>query len=188
MDIFLSLVLLLLLLLAYPFVWICIKIEDGGDVFISQERIGENDRHIFVYKFRSMRSSDKGVWQGETKNEVTATGRFLRQTSLDEFPQLWNVLKGEMSLIGPRNDIIGIAARLNEVIPHHSLRYMIKPGITGWAQTHQAYAPGHINPQSIEETKTRFSYDLYYLKNRSFMLDLLIAFLTAKTLFLRRGK
>ncbi len=188
MDIIISITLAIPSMIIFPFVFIAIKLEDGGPIFIKQERLGKENKSVFVHKLRTMKESDRGVWQGESKNEVTRVGSFLRITSFDELPQLWNVIKGEMSLVGPRNDIIGIAEKLETSIPFHFLRYMVKPGITGWAQTHQIYAPGKINPQSIEDSKMRFAYDLYYIKNRSFFLDLNIALKTIKVLLSRTGK
>jgi lipopolysaccharide/colanic/teichoic acid biosynthesis glycosyltransferase len=134
-----------------------------------------------------MRTNENGVWLGESNNKVTRVGAFLRKTSLDELPQIINILRGEMSLIGPRNDIAGLGVRLANEIPYYNIRYIIKPGITGWAQTHQMYSPGNISPQSVEETKMRLAYDLFYVKNRSLLLDIAIAFRTFSTLIGRFG-
>ncbi len=119
------------------------------------------------------------------QNYVTRVGAFLRTSSLDEFPQCINILRGEISLIGPRNDILGLANRLADAIPYYSIRYIVKPGITGWAQINQQYEQGNISPQSIEETKTRLAYDFYYIKNRSFALDIVIALKTVKRMLFR---
>ncbi|MEL6804403.1 MAG: sugar transferase, partial [Bacteroidota bacterium] len=130
------------------------------------------------------------TWTDEDKkkgNEITKVGAVLRKTSLDEVPQIWNILKGEMSLIGPRNDIVGLGARLAEEIPYYNIRNFVKPGVTGWAQTNQHYMGTNISPQSIEESRMRLSYDLYYVKNRSLMLDIEIALRTIKTLLSRFG-
>ncbi|MBU6323796.1 MAG: sugar transferase [Patescibacteria group bacterium] len=187
LDIAGGLVMGLITVAVTPFLWLAVKIEDGGPLFISQERIGQYGRHMKVYKFRSMRAHDQasGEWTTEGKNEVTRTGRFLRVTSLDEFPQFVNVLAGEISLIGPRNDILGLGIRLSEAISYYEVRYIVKPGITGWAQINQRYEPGHISPQSVEETKLRLAYDFYYIKNRSFGLDIIIALRTVKRMFFR---
>jgi lipopolysaccharide/colanic/teichoic acid biosynthesis glycosyltransferase len=134
-----------------------------------------------------MQVSDAGAWLTEKKNVVTKVGAFLRKTSIDELPQVLNILKGEMSLIGPRNDIMGLAPRLAESIPFYNIRTIIKPGITGWAQTHQQYTPGNISPQSVEETKIRLAYDIFYIKHRSLLLDINIALRTFKTLLSRFG-
>ena len=173
--------------IATPFIWIAMRIEGKGPLFIVQERMGMHGAKMKVYKFRSMSFNDATSrdWVGEGKNKITRVGAFLRLTSLDEFPQFLNVLKGEISLIGPRNDIEGLGKRLAEVIPYYNIRYIVKPGITGWAQINQQYEQGHISPQSIEETKTRLAYDFYYIKNRSLMLDIVIALRTIKRMLFR---
>lgn len=177
----------ILLLVLLPFVWLAVRLTDKGPLFIAQERMGARGTTVTVYKFRTMRNVENGVWIGESANEVTKLGSILRKTSIDELPQVWNILKGEMSLIGPRNDITGLASRLEAEIPFYTVRTIAKPGITGWAQTHQHYAPGKISPQSVEETKVRLAYDLYYIKHRSFLLDINIALRTIKTLLSRFG-
>ncbi|MFZ1987437.1 MAG: sugar transferase [Minisyncoccia bacterium] len=170
-----------------PFVWLALRLEGSGPLVIRQNRIGEHSTHIIVYKFRTMRANDSasGQWIGESKNQVTKVGAFLRRTSLDEFPQFLNVLRGELSLIGPRNDIEGLGNRLAEALPYYRVRYIVKPGITGWAQVNQQYEQGHISPQSIEETNMRLAYDFYYLKHRSFILDVIIALKTLKRMLFR---
>jgi lipopolysaccharide/colanic/teichoic acid biosynthesis glycosyltransferase len=174
-------------LIAIPFVWIAMRLEGPGPLFISQQRIGRYGTHVRAYKFRSMSFNDKasGSWVGEGENKITKLGSILRLTSLDEFPQFLNVLRGEISLIGPRNDIEGLGKRLAEAIPYYNVRYVVKPGITGWAQINQQYEQGQISPQSIEETKMRLAYDFYYIKNRSFMLDVVIALKTVKRMLFR---
>jgi lipopolysaccharide/colanic/teichoic acid biosynthesis glycosyltransferase len=107
--------------------------------------------------------------------------------SIDELPQCVNILKGEMSLIGPRNDIVGLNQRLSSEIPYYNIRNFVKPGVTGWAQTHQHYMGDNISPQSLEESRIRLAYDLYYVKNRSLMLDIEIALRTLKTVLSRFG-
>ncbi len=123
--------------------------------------------------------------QGDSR--VFPWGATMRKTRFDELPQMINILKGEMSLIGPRNDIEGLGERLAQEIPYYNIRNFVKPGITGWAQTHQHYMGNNISPQSPEETKTRLSYDLFYVKNRSILLDISIALRTIKTLLSRFG-
>jgi lipopolysaccharide/colanic/teichoic acid biosynthesis glycosyltransferase len=118
---------------------------------------------------------------------VTKVGNVLRKLSIDEIPQVWTILKGDMSLIGPRNDIKGLGERLAAEIPYYNVRNFAKPGVTGWAQTHQHYMADNISPQSLEESKERLSYDLYYVKNRSFLLDMEVALRTIKTLLSRFG-
>ena len=133
-------------------------------------------------------NSDSATWMKEDKdqgNRVTRVGAVLRKLSLDEFPQCLNILRGEMSLIGPRSDIEDLAHRLAEEIPYYNIRNFIKSGLTGWAQTNQHYAPGNISPQSIAESRVRLAYDLYYVKNRSLWLDFSISLRTVKTLSVR---
>lgn len=170
-------------LVVYPFVIIAVKLEDGGPVFITQERIGQGNRTIKLWKFRSMRGSDAGKWVTEGDDRITRTGRFLRKSRIDELPQLWNVVRGDISLIGPRPDIVALGNKLAKELPYYTVRNLIKPGLSGWAQIKQ-----DIAPQSLEETRERLAYDLYYLKNRSFVLDLIIALKTVKTLLSRTGK
>ena len=175
----------LITIILTPFVALALQIEYPGQVFIVQTRIGERGTRIRTYKFRSMRFGDRSAWKGEDENKVTKVGSFLRKVSLDEFPQFINVLKGEMSLIGPRNDVEILGNRLAEAIPYYMMRYTVRPGITGWAQINQQYEPGNASPQSIRETKTRLAYDFYYLKHRSLGLDIVIALKTMKRMFFR---
>lgn len=184
-DIIGGLVMGLLTIIATPFVALALQIEYPGSVFIVQTRIGRHGTRIRTYKFRSMRFGDRSAWKGEDENKVTHVGSFLRKISLDEFPQFINVLKGEMSLIGPRNDVEILGNRLAEAIPYYMMRYSVPPGITGWAQINQQYEPGNASPQSIEETKVRLAYDFYYLKHRSLGLDIVIALKTIKRMFFR---
>ncbi|OYV63083.1 MAG: hypothetical protein B7X03_03180, partial [Parcubacteria group bacterium 21-58-10] len=172
-------------IVAVPFVALALQCEYPGPVFLVQTRIGQHGTRIRAYKFRSMRFADKGAWKGEGENAVTRVGSFLRKISLDEFPQFINILKGELSLIGPRNDIEALGIRLADAIPYYMARYSVRPGITGWAQINQRYEPGNVSPQSIKETKVRLAYDFYYLKHRSFGLDIVIALKTLKRMFFR---
>jgi lipopolysaccharide/colanic/teichoic acid biosynthesis glycosyltransferase len=118
---------------------------------------------------------------------ITKIGKFLRKTRIDELPQLWNVLKGDLSLIGPRPELPGIAQRYEEEVPYYNIRYLVKPGLSGWAQLYHD-EPAKFLEVDKQSTKVKLSYDLYYLKNRSFMLDLKIALKTAKIFFMREGK
>ncbi len=191
-DIMGSILLGFFLAFSLPFIIFAMRTEGKGPIFITQDRIGRYNKPVRVYKLRTMTSNDAGssTWVKEDvqkQNFVTKVGSFLRKTSIDEMPQLWNILKGEMSLIGPRNDIEGLGQRLVKEIPYYTIRNFVKPGITGWAQTHQHYMGDNISPQSLEESKVRLAYDLYYVKNRSFMLDMEIALRTIKTLLSRFG-
>ena len=184
-DILGALAMGLITLLCAPVIWVAQGFEGPGPLLISQDRIGYRGARIRTLKFRSMQKNDGGAWNGETTNRVTRVGEFLRKTSLDVFPQFWNVLKGEISLIGPRNDMAALGERLALALPNYNFRYSVQPGITGWAQINQQYEQGNISPQSIEETKTRLAYDFYYLKHRSLGLDMVIALKTIKRMFFR---
>jgi lipopolysaccharide/colanic/teichoic acid biosynthesis glycosyltransferase len=170
-----------------PLLFMAMRLEGPGPLFIAQERLGRYGQRVRAYKFRSMRFNDQASdsWVGEGENRITRVGNFLRKTSLDEFPQFLNILRGELSLVGPRNDIKGLGARLAEAIPYYTARYSVTPGITGWAQVNQQYEQGHISPQSIEETKMRLAYDFYYIEHRSLALDLVIALRTLKRMLFR---
>ncbi len=185
MDIVFSGLLSIILFILYPFVALAIKIEDNGEVLITQERVGENGKLIYLQKFRSMTGNEDGVWvgAGEGAYHVTKVGMFLRKSRIDELPQLMSVFKGDISLIGPRPDIKGLNDRLSEEIPYYEVRNIVKPGLSGWAQVTQEGRP----PQTVDETKLRLSYDFYYIKHRSAWLDLSIALKTIKTLLMRVG-
>lgn len=183
MDIVLSLILAVPFVLVYPFTVLAIKLEDGGDVFISQERVGERGQTITVQKFRTMTGNQNGVWIAESPLRVTKVGSFLRKSRIDELPQIFSILVGESSLIGPRADLTGLRDRLIQEIPYYEARYVVKPGLSGWAQTTQEGLP----PQSVDETKLRLSYDFYYIKHRSIWLDVVIALKTIRTLSMRVG-
>ncbi len=192
-DIVGSLVIGTILIIFLPFIYVAKKIEGRGDgIFMRQKRIGQFNQPVEVLKIQTMTANDaaSATWTAEDKkkgNEITKVGNVLRKTSIDELPQVWNILKGDMSLIGPRNDIEGLGHRLAEEIPYYNIRNFVKPGVSGWAQTHQYYMGDNISPQSVEENRMRLSYDLYYVKNRSLMLDIEIALRTIKTLLSRFG-
>lgn len=191
-DIIGAAVLGLVFLLFLPFIYIAMRLEGKGPLFISQQRIGQRNVPVTVWKLRTMTENRtaSATWTTEDAkegNRVTKVGAVLRKLSIDEIPQVWTILKGEMSLIGPRNDIKGLGDRLAAEIPYYNIRNFVKPGVTGWAQTHQHYMGDNISPQSLEESKERLSYDLYYVKNRSFLLDVEIALRTLKTLLSRFG-
>lgn len=192
-DIAGSVVIGFLFLVALPMIYAAVRMEGRiPQLFMWQRRIGQYNTPMYVLKLQTMTKNDiaSGTWMSEDAtrgNVVTPVGHFIRKLSLDEVPQVYNVLKGEMSLIGPRNDIEGLGHRLAEAIPYYNIRNFVKPGITGWAQTHQYYTGNNISPQSLEESKLRLAYDLYYVKNRSLLLDIEIALRTIKTLLARIG-
>lgn len=185
MDIFLSFVLGLVSLVVYPFVWIAIKIDDGGKIFITQERIGQNNLIIKILKFRTMSVDDEGVGEADRKQKITRVGRFLRASRVDELPQLWNVFKGDISLIGPRPELPKLVSLYEKEISFYNVRHLIKPGLSGWAQLYQKTPPKFST--DYDQTKTKLSYDLFYIKNRSFWLDIKIALKTIKALLSRSG-
>ena len=182
-DITLSLIGGVCSLVFYPFVYLAIKFEDNGPVFIVQERIGRGGKKINILKFRSMNVDDKGIWPTENDGRITVVGKFLRNSRIDELPQFWNVLKGDVSLIGPRPDMYALGIDLSAHIPYYTVRNTIKPGLSGWAQVSQ-----EIPPHTVEETKIRLAYDIYYVKNRSLVLDVKIILKTIRTLISRTGK
>jgi exopolysaccharide biosynthesis polyprenyl glycosylphosphotransferase len=181
-DITLSFFVAIIFAISFPFVWLLIKWDDKGPAFIGQGRVGKNNKTIHIYKYRSMTGSDKGVWLSKGDSRVTRIGKILRKSRIDELPQVLSVLKGDMSFIGPRPDILALGEALAKQIPYYTVRTLLKPGLSGWAQVNQ-----ELPPQSLEETKIRLSYDLYYIKNRSLGLDIKIALRTIRTLVSRVG-
>lgn len=187
MDIIISIPLIVVPILTYPFALIAMKIEDGGPVFIHQERIGKNNKIIKIAKFRSMTTNDQGEYKhGSSELKVTKVGAFLRKSRLDEFPQLWNVFVGDISLIGPRPELPSLVKLYEKEIPYYNVRHLIKPGLSGWAQIYQETNHPH-HSEAVMQTKEKLSYDLYYIKNRSFILDIKIALRTIRTLLSRVG-
>ncbi|MDO8510230.1 MAG: exopolysaccharide biosynthesis polyprenyl glycosylphosphotransferase [bacterium] len=181
MDVVLAFVLSIISLPFYPLVWLLIKLDDGDKLFFVQERVGKNNRNIKIVKFRSM-SAEPDL---ENTNNVTRVGKYLRASRIDELPQLWNVLKGDLSLIGPRPELPGLVRMYEKEIPYYNVRHLIQPGLSGWAQLYHRTPPKF--DVGYDETRMKLSYDLYYIKNRSFLLDLKIALKTLKTLLMRSG-
>jgi exopolysaccharide biosynthesis polyprenyl glycosylphosphotransferase len=165
-----------------PLIALGVAVSSKGPVIITQKRVGKNGVLYDHYKFRTMLVSEKNTWLDKDSDRVTAIGRMLRGTHLDELPQIVNVLRGDISLVGPRPDFIDFYDQLKDEIPYYSIRTIIKPGLTGWAQVN---FPATV---SAEETRERLSYDLYYLKNRSAVLDLLIILKTIRTVVAALGK
>jgi exopolysaccharide biosynthesis polyprenyl glycosylphosphotransferase len=170
----------LLLLIA-----IAITLDSRGPVFFEQERVGLHGKTFGTLKFRSMRADAEKlsgpVWAMDNDPRVTRVGRVMRTLRLDELPQLWNVICGEMSIIGPRPERPHFVAMLREHLPYYDLRHSIPPGITGWAQVCASYG------SNIDESREKLEYDLFYLKNRSPLLDVLIFFKTIKIMIFGRG-
>lgn len=187
-DIFIASVGGIISLIFYPFIFLAIKIEDGGPIFIVQERIGSNGKLVRIIKFRSMSGNDNGKYNkdGRSKLFVTKVGKFLRVSRLDELPQFWNVVKGDLSLVGPRPEFPQLVSVYDKEIPYYNARHLVKPGLFGWAQIYHEAHPHHS--VSTEDTKDKLSYDLYYIKNRSFVLDAKIILRTIQILMKRAGK
>lgn len=164
---------------------ILIKLESKGPIIFKQVRIGENMVPFKVYKFRSMKIHDPkkySKYAQDNDNRVTKIGNFMRKTRIDELPQLFCILKGTMSFVGPRPEWDILAKEYEKQIPYYNLRHMIKPGLTGWAQVMYPYG------ENIEDTKRKLEYDLYYLKHQDLILDVLIILKTVKVILFGKGK
>jgi lipopolysaccharide/colanic/teichoic acid biosynthesis glycosyltransferase len=162
-----------------------VYLDSDGPVLYCQERVGESGRRFMVYKFRSMRvdAEREGtpVWARDKDDRITRVGRFIRKTRLDELPQLWNVLRGDMSFVGPRPERPFFVEQLAKEIPFYQQRHAVKPGVTGWAQIKYEYG------SSIEDAMEKLRYDLYYIKHLSIALDLSIVFDTVKVVMFGKG-
>jgi sugar transferase (PEP-CTERM system associated) len=179
-----SFVALAICLPVLPFIMLAVRLSSPGPIFFRQTRVGQSGRPYTIYKFRTMRADAEAkgaVWATKNDSRVTRIGSFMRKTRLDEIPQLWNVLRGDMAFVGPRPERPEFVRWLTDEIPFYHLRCMLRPGITGWAQVRYRYGA------SLEETRRKLEYDLYYIKHQSIGLDLLIMFETIKTIILRRG-
>jgi lipopolysaccharide/colanic/teichoic acid biosynthesis glycosyltransferase len=162
-----------------------IKLNSKGPVFYVQERVGEDHKLFRLFKFRTMVvDAEKGEpkWAEENDPRVTKVGKILRKVRLDEWPQLLNVIRGEMSLVGPRPEREYFIRKLEETIPFYSMRFSVKPGLTGWAQVNYPYG------SSVEDALEKLQYDLYYIKNMSLLLDFRILLKTARTVLFWRGR
>ena len=186
MDILGALAGILLFLLMLPFAALATLIDSGFPVFYSQPRLGKGGREFKIYKFRTMRQDAEadGAARLASENDprVTRVGNFLRRARLDELPQFWNVLHGEMSLVGPRAERAGLVAEFQKQIPFYRARLLVKPGLTGWAQVNYGYVA------TITETAVKLEYDLYYIKHRSLMMDLQIVLRTIGTVLRQSGR
>jgi len=186
LDIFGGLLGVALLLIMLPWISLAILLESGRPIFFLQPRAGRGGHPFNMIKFRTMRPAppeeERGKWAEDDDHRITALGRFLRKTHLDEFPQFINVLRGDMSLVGPRPEQPALIAELEERIPFYRARLLAKPGITGWAQVNYGYVA------SVRETEIKLEYDLYYIKHRSLMFDFVIILRTLGTVFGGRGR
>lgn len=178
----------IMILVALPVILctaVAIKLDSRGPIMFSQERVGEQGKVFAVYKFRSMKVDAEKltgpVWAGEDDPRITRVGKAIRKLRIDELPQLWNVLKGDMSFVGPRPERPFFVEKLKKSIPYYNERFAVKPGITGWAQIKYPYGA------SEEDALEKLKYDLYYIKNMSLVMDLMVIFHTVKIVLLGRG-
>jgi lipopolysaccharide/colanic/teichoic acid biosynthesis glycosyltransferase len=175
-----------MLLVALPFVSLLILVDDGWPVFYTQTRSGRGGLPYQILKFRTMRrdaeADGRPRWAKEDDERATRSGKLLRKTHLDELPQFLNVLRGEMSLVGPRAERPELVQVFQQHVPFYRARLMVKPGITGWAQVNFGYA------STIDETVVKLEYDLYYIKHRNMIMDLVIMLRTPATVFGFRGR
>jgi sugar transferase (PEP-CTERM system associated) len=185
LSLIISLAGLILALPLFPLIVLAIRLDSRGPVFYSQARVGKAGRVFNVVKFRTMRQDAEAAngpqWAGDNDPRITRIGRFLRSSRLDEIPQLWCVLKGDMAFVGPRPERPEFVEWLSKEIPFYGVRHMVRPGLTGWAQVKYKYG------STVEDAREKLQYDLFYIKNASLGLDLLIVFQTVKTVLLRRG-
>ena len=175
---------LLLFLPFFPLVVILIRLSSKGPIFFRQKRVGVGGQNFYVYKFRSMFVDAEAAgarWATKNDPRVTKFGMFMRKTRIDELPQLWNVLRGDMGFVGPRPERPEFVPMLAEHLPFYYLRHLVRPGLTGWAQVRFGYGA------TLAENREKLEYDLYYIKHMSLGLDLLIMFETVKTILRRRG-
>jgi len=167
-----------------PFIILAVRLSSPGPIFFRQTRVGLHGHPFSLIKFRTMRQdaeANGAVWATKNDSRITPLGKFMRRTRLDEIPQLWNVLRGDMGFVGPRPERPEFVQWLTQEIPFYEIRHIVRPGLTGWAQVRYQYGA------SLEETKRKLEYDLYYIKHVSLGLYLLIIFETIKTIVLRRG-
>jgi sugar transferase (PEP-CTERM system associated) len=185
LSLVISLFALLVALPLIPFVVLAIRLDSDGPVLYTQARVGKNSRVFNVIKFRTMRQDAEAgngpQWAKNNDPRVTRVGKFLRASRLDEIPQLWCVLKGDMAFVGPRPERPEFVEMLSREIPYYGVRHMVRPGITGWAQIKYKYG------NTVADAREKLQYDLFYIKNASVGLDLLILFQTIKTVLLSRG-
>ncbi|WP_459903490.1 TIGR03013 family XrtA/PEP-CTERM system glycosyltransferase [Desulfosarcina cetonica] len=184
-DLLLSTVMLFFLSPILLLVAILIKMDSKGPIFFSQERVGEDRKPYMVHKFRSMvQDAEKKsgpVWAQSNDSRVTRVGKFIRKWRIDEFPQLLNVIKGEMSFVGPRPERDFFVKELETAIPYYGERFSVKPGVTGWAQVSYPYGA------SVEDAKEKLNYDLFYIKNMTIFMDLMVIMRTVKTVLFGEG-
>jgi sugar transferase (PEP-CTERM system associated) len=185
-DLILSFTMLILLSPLIVTAAIIIKLDSKGPVIFSQERVGQKHKPYLVHKFRSMRTDAEKetgpVWAKDNDDRITRIGHFMRKWRIDEIPQLWNVLKGQMSFVGPRPEREHFVKQLTEIIPYYGERFSVKPGLTGWAQVSYGYGA------SVRDAIEKLNYDLFYIKNMAILMDIMIVARTVKTVLFGMGR
>lgn len=165
-DIIFGFIGLLVFVVTFPIVALAIKVTSAGKVIFSQERVGQNGKTFVLYKYRTMSSSSaSNTWTSPGDSRITGLGKILRKFRVDELPQAINIIRGDMSIVGPRPEQVNIVQKLEEEIPYYTERHSVKPGLTGWAQL-------HVYAGSVEESRQKLQYDLYYIKHRNLVFDL----------------
>jgi lipopolysaccharide/colanic/teichoic acid biosynthesis glycosyltransferase len=186
MDLGLSLIGMVGLVFLYPIIAIIIRIDSKGPVIFKQIRLGRSGHPYTILKFRTMKDSldmeKEALVTASNDPRVTRVGRFLRKTHLDEIPQIINVLRGEMSFVGPRSERSELVGVFRKDVPFYRARMLVKPGITGWAQIHQAYA------ETVDETSTKLEYDLFYIQHASILMDFSIILRTVTNVLGFKGR
>ncbi len=185
LDLLVAIGLGLAVLPTLPLIALAIKLDSPGPIFYAQDRVGLGGKVFRIYKFRTMRRDAErhgAVWASERDPRVTRVGRFLRLTRIDEIPQLWNVIRGDMTLVGPRPERPEFTTELAQTLPGYDKRHGVKPGLTGWAQVCYRYA------SSVRDTKIKVEYDLYYIKHASLWLDMKILWRTIGVVLGMRGR
>jgi exopolysaccharide biosynthesis polyprenyl glycosylphosphotransferase len=186
LDIVCGVIIAVILASVFPFVALAIKLDSPGSIFYKQERVGLNGKKFTIYKLRSMvqNAEPKGCAQWAVKDDVriTQVGNFIRKTRLDELPQAINILRGEMSIVGPRPERQQFIDKLEQQIPNYGTRLTVKPGLTGWAQVKYGYG------STVEDARIKLKHDLYYIQHQSLLLDLQILLRTFSVVFKMQGQ
>lgn len=181
MDISIGVVGSIMALIFWPIIGMAIKLTSPGTILFKQQRVGQNGRVFMLYKFRSMSGGATDTWTQLADTRITPVGKWLRRLRLDELPQFFNILKGDMSLVGPRPEQVHIVEQLKTQIPFYDERHIVKPGLTGWSQL-------HIYANDLDSTKQKLQYDLYYIRHRGILLDIEIVLRTAFHLVSMQGQ
>lgn len=186
MDLFFSLIGMVALAVLSPILVLLIRLDSKGPIIFKQTRLGRGGNPYTIFKFRTMKDNQdmerEALVTSTNDPRVTRIGRYLRKTHLDELPQIWNVLRGEMSFVGPRSEREELVCIFQREVPFYRARMLVKPGITGWAQIHQNYA------ETVAETAIKLEYDLYYIENASILMDISILLRTVTSVLGFKGR